>query len=70
MLASIGIAVGLAAASMLGKVVRGMLYGVSALDPIALGSVVAMIGAAVMVASYLPARRALRVPPIITLRSE
>jgi putative ABC transport system permease protein len=69
-LAAIGVAVGLVAAFMLGRVVQGMLYGVAATDPIALLSVVGLIGAAVLIASYLPARRALRVAPIITLRSD
>ena len=70
LLAAIGIAVGLIASLMLGRVVQGMLYGVGATDPVALLGVVGLIGGSVLVASYLPARRALRVAPIITLRSD
>jgi putative ABC transport system permease protein len=69
-LAAVGVAVGLIASLMLGRVVQGMLYGVGATDPVALLSVVGLIGGSVLVASYLPARRALRVAPIITLRSD
>jgi ABC-type antimicrobial peptide transport system permease subunit len=69
-LAAVGILVGLISAWMLSRLVQGMLYGVAASDPIAIVGVVLLIGSAVTVASYLPARRALRVAPIITLRSD
>ncbi|MEX2283060.1 MAG: ABC transporter permease [Gemmatimonadota bacterium] len=69
-LALVGIAIGLAAALTLTRLLEGLLFGVTAADPIALASVIGLIASAVIVASYLPARRALRVAPIITLRSD
>ncbi|HEX6308275.1 MAG TPA: ABC transporter permease [Longimicrobiales bacterium] len=69
-LAAIGIGIGLLAALLLGRLVQGMLFGVASTDPMALAAVIALIGTAVLVASWIPARRALRVAPIITLRAE
>jgi predicted permease len=69
-LAALGIAIGLAAALSMTRLLEGLLFGVTAADPIALASVIGVIASAVLVASYLPARRALRVAPIITLRSD
>jgi predicted permease len=69
MLAAVGTGVGLAAALALTSLVEGLLYGITARDPIALGGVTALTLAAVVVASYLPARRALRVAPIDSLRA-
>jgi predicted permease len=69
-LATIGIACGLAVAAWLRKAIESLLFGVSATDPwtYALTSMVLM--AAAVLASYLPARRAAAVDPIETLRSE
>lgn len=68
-LALIGVAVGVVAAIALSRVVEGMLYGVTARDPLAFGSVIGLTIAAVLIASYLPARRALKVTPVESLRS-
>src|SRR5690606_32510570 len=65
LLAAIGVGTGLVAALLLTRFVRGMLYGVATTDPLALLAVIALIGTAVLLASWVPARRALRVPPII-----
>jgi putative ABC transport system permease protein len=67
-LAVMGTAVGLVAALALTRVVEGLLYGVTARDPVALGGVTALTLAAVIAASYLPARRALKVAPVESLR--
>jgi putative ABC transport system permease protein len=69
-LALTGIAIGLASALALTRTLEGFLFGVTPADPIALASVVGLIGGAVLIASYLPARRALRVAPVITLRTD
>ena len=67
---ALGAILGLGGALAAGQALRRLLFGVSATDPITLGAVALVIGAAVLVASYLPARRAARVDPIITLRAE
>jgi predicted permease len=68
-LAVAGTALGVALALGLTKLVDGLLYGVTARDPIAFGGVVAITLAAVLLASYVPARRALKVAPVESLRS-
>ena len=65
-----GVAVGLAAALIGGRVLTALLYEISPTDPATLVTVVvALIGAASM-ASWLPARRATRVSPAEVLRGE
>lgn len=68
-LALTGVAVGAVAAAALARLVEGMLYGVTSRDPLAFGIVIAITIAAVLIASYLPARRALKVAPVESLRS-
>ena len=69
-LAAAGAVVGLAAAAGLMRFVKGMLFGVTETDPIAFGGVLVVTLAAVLVASYLPARRALKVQPVIAMRGD
>ena len=64
--ALLGVAVALAAT----RVLRGILYGVSATDPWTFGAVGAVLLAAAAAACYLPARRALAVDPLSALRHE
>jgi ABC-type lipoprotein release transport system permease subunit len=47
-----------------------MLFGVTPMDPVALGLVLLVTTVAVLAASYLPARRAMRVSPVIAMRTE
>ena len=68
--AVIGLAVGLALALAQGKVLRGVLYGVSPDDPRILGSVALVIAMVAVAACFLPARRALRMDPAAVLRQE
>jgi putative ABC transport system permease protein len=65
-----GLAIGLAAALVATRALAGMLYGVSLIDPLSLLAVAALLAAMALVACYLPARRARRVDPSLTLRSE
>jgi predicted permease len=70
LLAAVGVAVGLPAAFFLTKYLSTLLYGVSAQDPATFMAVALLLVAVVALASYLPARRALRVNPILELRTE
>src|SRR5262245_22675085 len=69
-LAGLGIAVGLAAALGLARLLEGLLYGVGAMDPVAFGAVALLLGVVTLVASLVPARRAARLDPMAALRTE
>jgi predicted permease len=70
MLAGIGAVLGLAAASGLTRLMSSLLFGVKALDPLTYAVVSALLIVAAMLASYLPARRAMVVDPVEALRAE
>ncbi len=66
----IGIMVGVCGAWAAARLIRGLLYGVSATDPLTFAVVALFLAAVALLAAYLPARRATRVDPMIALRSE
>jgi ABC-type antimicrobial peptide transport system permease subunit len=70
LLAAFGVTLGLAAAYGLTRLMTGLLFGVSPLDPITYAIVPVFLAAVALLASYLPARRASRVDPIEALRVE
>jgi putative ABC transport system permease protein len=70
MLAGIGVLIGIGASIALGRIVRGMLYGISSSDPAAFIFATLAMAAMAMIAGYLPARRASRVDPASALRRE
>ena len=69
-LALTGAAVGIMGALLLGRLMAKLLYGVPATDPLAFAGVATLLLAVAVIASYLPARRAMRVDPIVALRYE
>lgn len=66
----VGIGAGVLVALAVTRVWHGMLYGVSALDPVSYAGAVAFFLVISLVAAWLPARRAARVDPVVALRSE
>jgi ABC-type antimicrobial peptide transport system permease subunit len=69
-LAGTGAAVGLAGALILSHLMAGLLYGVKPTDPLTFLGVAILLMTVAMLACYLPARRAIRVEPIVALRYE
>ena len=69
-LAAIGVAVGAAASLALTRLLSSPLFGVSATDPITFAAVAALLPLIALLASYLPARRAMRLDPNAALRRE
>jgi len=68
LMAAIGVALGLLGALATTRVLRAILFGASATDPVVLGAVAVVLLLVALVASVLPAFRALRVDPVDTLR--
>ena len=69
-LAMLGVLVGIAGAFGITRVIASLLYNVGPTDPISFGGVAIFLIAIAFVASYLPARRAMTVDPIVALRNE
>ena len=69
-LAGIGVAIGLAGAAALMRLMKSLLFGISPLDPLTYLAVPVILAAAAALASYLPARKAAAVDPVEALRAE
>jgi predicted permease len=69
-LAVSGVALGLLAAFGLSRLLHGLIYNVSAVDPLTFAAVGGMVLAVALLACYLPARKATRTNPMVALRAE
>ena len=69
-LAAIGLAVGAVAAAALGGTLRSLLFATTPLDPLTYLGAALLVGAGSLVACYVPARRAMKVDPLVALRYE
>jgi predicted permease len=68
--AAIGVVVGVVAALLVTRFMRALLFGVDAADPLTFVTIASTLAAVTLLAGYIPARRAARIDPVVSLRAE
>ena len=69
-MAAFGVVIGIAASLVVTRLMSSLLFGISPTDPLSFIGVAALLSAVVLLASYIPARRAMRIDPMVALRYE
>jgi putative ABC transport system permease protein len=69
-LALLGVALGVSVALALTQLMKGLLFGVAAADPLTYAEIAALLAAVALLACWIPARRAAKVDPLVALRAE
>lgn len=67
-LAALGVAIGVGLAALGSRLLESLLFGIPGLDPVTFGTACLLVAAVTLVATYVPARRATRVDPMVALR--
>jgi ABC-type antimicrobial peptide transport system permease subunit len=68
--AGIGILVGICAALLVTRFMQSLLFGVEPTDPLTFAAITTLLALMALAATYVPARRAARIDPLISLRGE
>jgi ABC-type antimicrobial peptide transport system permease subunit len=66
----LGAAIGVAGALGLSRVLSGFLHGITPTDPVTFAAVLVLVGSAAAVATFIPARRAARIDPVVAVRCD
>jgi ABC-type antimicrobial peptide transport system permease subunit len=67
---AVGVVIGLAGSLVASRLMTKLVYGVSVTDPLTYAGVAALLAGVALVASYIPARRATRIDPLVAMRAD